>query len=348
MDRADQHDWIDVEELENQIAHIAELLIQGRIGFLFGSGMSIPSGGIGGRELAFRLILKALYKHLHDPLEPSFEEDLKDVAQKYPLEAIAEGIVPDLPWQEIGLVELLKKGIFGDDGPKLHDGHKSLAVLVKRFNLKMLFTTNWDELLKEALGRSAEIITNENKKYLELDQIVAQKTAIIHLHGTFDDHPLIRESDLMDPDQPLFQLFLSELLGKSFVFVGYSLSDQIIRALYFRAKDILVKRKDKLNKITYIVSPSSNDIEYRVSKKTWEGRGAKYIPIGAEEFFKRLYDEVMTYKVDELKKRLKQRLKVTPEELNKKVEEILAIFPDFGTPEQVLVYLDAITQRGKE
>lgn len=341
-----QLDWM--QEAKNAISQIAEQLTYGRIGFLFGAGMSTPSGGIEGNELAFQLVREALYKHMHDPLDPDFTDQLNKVVSKYPLEAIAEGVVPNFPFHEVSLVDLLKRQVFGGQEPKQHDGHKYLAMMVKRFNINMLFTTNWDALLSESIGESAEIVTNENKKFLDLDRIVRQKISVIHLHGTFDDHPLIRENDLMDSGRPLFQLFLAELITKSFVFVGYSMHDPVIRALYFRAGAVLAKRSEELRKQTYVVFPYDNDVDRRVSATTWQGRGATYIPLDAEDFFKRLYEEAVTHSMDELKKRLENRLNVTSQELQTKIDEILAVFPDFSTREQVLLYIDAVTQGGRK
>ena len=332
------------DDLQNNIAQITQELIEGRIGFLFGAGMSIPSGGIGGEELAYQLVWKALYRHEHEPNE-IFKEQLRAISKKYPLEAIAQGVVRKLPRENEQLIEILKQVVFEGKDPELHDGHKVMASLVntRSLNLKMLFTTNWDNLLKDALGNNAEIITENN--FTTLDKVVRGKTAIIHLHGTFADQPLIKENDLMNPNRPLFQLFLGELMTKSFVFVGYSLSDPNIRTLYFRAMDLLINTRKKLRKKTYIVFPARNDMERRVSEEVWGQREAIYIPLGADEFFNRLYAELKTNVIKDIKQQLVKRLGITTEELNNKVEEIMKIFPDFDSSIHVLHYYNAITGR---
>src|SRR5215217_5836517 len=85
---------------DNAIAQIAAQLLRGRAGFLFGAGMSIPSGGIPASKLAFQLIVKSLYQHEHGLLEPALEDQIKNVAQKFPLEAVAQGAVPSLPFAD--------------------------------------------------------------------------------------------------------------------------------------------------------------------------------------------------------------------------------------------------------
>ncbi|HST52239.1 MAG TPA: SIR2 family protein [Pyrinomonadaceae bacterium] len=340
----DRDDW-EIDR-DTHVSQIANQLMRGRLSFLIGSGMSIPSGGISGKTLAFNLIWKSLYSQYHDPLDHVFTEELKNVADKFPLEAIAEGAMPNLSFRQRELEEFLAENVFDGKTPQLHDGHIALAALVTKLNIKTIFTTNWDDLLKQALGESGEIITEQ--KFRDLDHVLdSGKTAIIHLHGTFSDNPLIREEDLMDPERPLFQVLMGELLTKVFVFVGYSLSDPNIRALYYKSGNILSKRSEKLEKNTYIVAPPSNRVERRVSTEVWKERHAIYIPMGAEEFFQALYKETATHALDKLKRRLKARLNISSEDLQTKIEEIMSVFPEFEGPEQVLFYLDAITRGGR-
>jgi hypothetical protein len=337
-------DW--QRNIDKHIRQIAKEMLRGRIGFLFGAGMSIPSGGLPGSTLALELVKAG---HFSEPLDPSEEQQMQDAASRYPLEAIAAGVAPNLTFQEAGLVELLKKTAFGGKDPDIHPGHKDLAAILKRIgSVRMLFTTNWDLLLKKAIGESAEVITptNEKKYIFRLSEMLAEKVAIVHLHGTFDDEPLIREQDLMSPDGPLFQIFLGELMTKSFVFVGYSLSDPNIRALYYKVGDILTTRHEKLQKTTYIVFPARNHVDRIVSMETWKARNATYVPLGADEFFRRLHRELETAATDELKEELRKRLGLSDvAEINNKIDEIIAVFPDFTTPHAALLYLYSITKR---
>lgn len=330
-------------ERDTHISQIASQLMKGRVGFLIGAGMSIPSGGLSGHQLAFQLVWKSLFQHHHEPLPPDFKKELEEVAAKFPLEAVAEGAIPYLGFEQWDLQELLKESVFGNKTPAINDGHRALAAIVAKLRIRMLFTTNWDELLKEALSESAETITE--RRFRELDKVLdIGKTAIVHLHGTFADDPLVKESDLMDPDRPLFQIFLGELMTKIFVFVGYSLGDPNIRSLYFKSADILKQRSEKLRKTTYVVAPPSSDVDRRLSEAVWRARHATYIPMSGEDFFQALYKETVTHALDGLKKRLRERLDVSAEDLQVKVDEIINVFPSFEAPEQVLFYLDAITR----
>lgn len=213
---------------------------------------------------------------------------------------------------------------------------------------RLLFTTNWDTLIEEELSEGAVTITNNNLKMFELEEILLEKIGVVHLHGTFEDEPLIKESDLMSTDRPLFSLFLAELMTKSFVFVGYSLSDPNMRALYFRVDDILNRQRQNLRKLTYIVFPAKNDVDRSVSAATWSARNAKYIPLAADEFFERLHGRLGAKAIREIKDELKERLGVGEEELNGKIDDIKSVFTDLRATEQVLGYLDEITRGGIE
>jgi hypothetical protein len=353
-----QQDW--EYKVDNHISHIAENLILGRIGFLFGAGFSIPSGGIPGEELAYQLLLKGPFKYIDDK-DPSTsneytEEELKElenireVAQKYPLESLASGIVPNFPCHQVSLTNILKDVVFNGKEPECHNGHTHMSAIMNRIGLvRMLFTTNWDNLLELALGENSVPITNNNFMEINIEKTLTHNIGVIHLHGTFDDEPLFEENKLMQPDRPLFSLFIAELMTKSFVFVGYSLSDPNIRSLYFRVNEILTKQRKDLKKTTYVVFPPKNDIDRRVSEMTWLARNATYIPLSGEEFFDRLHELIKSKGVKYLKDKLLKRLDINNvSDLNIKIKEINTVFPDLDSPLQALTYLEAITRGGRE
>lgn len=237
--------------------------------------------------------------------------------------------------------------VFGGREPQCHNGHRQVASIVNRLgNIKLLFTTNWDSLLEKAFGDSAAPIWKD-EQLVNLDDLLAQKVGIVHLHGTLDDNPLIQENDLMNPAGPFFQLFLSELMSKSFVFVGYSLSDPNIRALYYKAASVLAERTKNLHKTTFVVCPPRDEVDRLVASHVWDARNATYIPLGGEEFFDRLKHELETQALDHFKRELEKRLEVTRAELDVKIDQIVSVFPDFETREQALLYLYSITRTPK-
>jgi len=332
-------------EIQDEIAKIAQQLEKERVGFLFGAGMSIDSGGLRAEDISYELVRRAFMARVHGELAPEQEEEVRGITKKYPLEAIADGAWPQLSFQKEELEEFLEETVF-PDGSEIHEGHRQLAKIAQGFNIGILFTTNWDILIEKAFSRNVSTVTESS--FRKLDRALASgDVAVVHLHGTFGDDPLVCEKDLMDPSRPLFQIFLSELLSKAFVFVGYSLSDPNIRALYHYARDVLARRGE-LEKNTYVVYPADNDTEKRVATAVWQQRGAKYIPLTAEEFFSELHRQAREVVLVKLARTIQQRLDIKEEKiLNEKVNEILNVFPGFGSKEQVLRYLDGITRGGQ-
>jgi NAD-dependent SIR2 family protein deacetylase len=329
-------------QINNNIGSIAEQLRKKRVGFLIGVGMSLKSGSIRGDELRYALLRRGLYQSERD-MTREIENKIRKISEKYPLEAIAGAITDELPLKDEELKELLTELAFKEEQPKPNEGHKLLSKIISRFKIKILFTTNWDNLIKSALGESAEVITRNNNRIINLDKITEKKTAIIHLHGTFEDMPLVKENDLMDLESPLLQLFLTELMSKVFVFVGYSMNDPNIKAIYYRTKDLL-DRKKVINKKTYIVYPPEDHDKHEIyiNKKIWSARNIEYIPLSAEDFFRMLYEESVVRKMKEVRARLATKLGINEDQLNIKITEYLNVFPGFGTEEQVLDYLEEI------
>jgi hypothetical protein len=330
----------------NDIARIAKELLLGRIGFLFGSGMSVPSGGVTGNDLAYRLMLDGLFPSRAG--NPALESRLKGASGKYPLEALAAGVRIDQTFQNASLAKMLREASFPKGLPEQHEGHRQLAKIIARTrSVRMLFTTNWDSLLEEAIGQgqALEISAKNQDKYIfDIEDHKLRNVLIIHLHGTFDD-PIICEKDVMRTDTPLYQLFMGEFMTKCFVFVGYSLSDPDTRVAYYRVSDMLTKVHKDFGKTTYVVSPSSNDEERLVSDRIWKARDATYIPLGAEEFFVNLNTAIETYALGEMKEQLRKRLGLSSMGLiDQRIEEIMKVFPDLSSMEKALLYLYSMTK----
>lgn len=110
--------------------------------------------------------------------------------------------------------------------------------LICRLDFPIIYTTNFDRNLERAFElRGKEFVKIVNAK--DVARIRDGTTQIIKFHGDFDDDQsiVIAETDYLDRlsfESPLDIKFRSDSLGKTILFVGYSLSDLNIRFLLHR------------------------------------------------------------------------------------------------------------------
>jgi SIR2-like domain len=107
--------------------------------------------------------------------------------------------------------------------------------LIVALDFPIIYTTNYDRNLEaafEAHGRRFVKIANAR----DLAKPSEGATQIIKFHGDFDDDEslVIAETDYFDRlafDTPLDIKFRADALGKTILFIGYSMSDMNIRLL---------------------------------------------------------------------------------------------------------------------
>jgi len=110
--------------------------------------------------------------------------------------------------------------------------------LIVELDFPTIYTTNYDRWIEEAyhLGGKSFI---KIAKVTDIPAIQAGQTQIIKFHGDFDDDDsiVLTESDYFERlrfESPLDIKLRADLLGKSMLFIGYSLSDINIRLMLFR------------------------------------------------------------------------------------------------------------------
>jgi hypothetical protein len=110
--------------------------------------------------------------------------------------------------------------------------------LICRLDFPIIYTTNFDRNLERAFEmRDKEFVKLVSAK--DIARIRDGVTQIVKFHGDFDDDQsiVIAETDYLDRlsfESPLDIKFRSDSLGKTILFVGYSLSDLNIRFMLHR------------------------------------------------------------------------------------------------------------------
>jgi len=110
--------------------------------------------------------------------------------------------------------------------------------LICGLDFPIIYTTNFDRNLETAFQlRGKDFVKIVSAK--DIARIRDGVTQIVKFHGDFDDDPsiVIAETDYLDRlsfESPLDIKFRSDALGKTILFVGYSLSDLNIRFLLHR------------------------------------------------------------------------------------------------------------------
>lgn len=110
--------------------------------------------------------------------------------------------------------------------------------LIVELDFPIIYTTNFDRNLETAFALNGK----EFAKIVDAKDLAGLRegvTQIVKLHGDFDDDPsiVIAETDYLDRlsfESPLDMKFQADALGRSILFVGYSMSDLNIRFLLHR------------------------------------------------------------------------------------------------------------------
>lgn len=114
----------------------------------------------------------------------------------------------------------------------------ALHRLIVELDFPIVYTTNYDRNLEAAYethGKPYAKIVNAKDVALA----IGGATQIIKYHGDFDDDTslVLTETDFLDRlafDSPLDIKFRADALGRTILFIGYSMSDPNIRLLLYR------------------------------------------------------------------------------------------------------------------
>lgn len=225
--------------MDNSIAKLKEAIKNKKVLLFVGSGISCSVGLPSWNQLIAKLadklgIDKDLYEMLGDSLSLA---EYYEICQK---ELHPTAIPAEL------ICEYIK-----EEEAKETSNITSASVLKQIVDLDcpIIYTTNYDHCLERAYAE-------QKKPYKAIcdvkDMALVHEgdTQIIKLHGDYD-HPqniVFSESsyfDRLDFDSPLDIKLRADMLGRSILFIGYSLSDVNIRLLTYKL-DKLWKKNEAL------------------------------------------------------------------------------------------------------
>lgn len=242
---------------------LAEKIKQGNVILFVGAGVSatlgVPTWGELMNYLADSLrIDRDIFKMYGDPLQ---------LAEYYKLK---KGSIGQLrSWMDVN---------WNIEEKKIQDS--SVYERILQLGIPIIYTTNFDRCIEKAfdIHKKAYI---KITKVEDISRIQKDTTQIIKFHGDFDsdDSIVLTESsyfDRMDFETPLDIKLRSDILGKSLLFIGYSLSDINMRYMLYKLNKIWQGNNNSLPPKSYIFMTTPNPIQ----EKIWESRNI--VPIVGE------------------------------------------------------------------
>ena len=142
---------------------------------------------------------------------------------------------------------------------------------IVKMNFPIIYTTNYDHCLEKAF----EIYGKKYRRIVNVDDTVGiskDETQIIKFHGdtVSDESIVLAESDYFERlafESPLDIKLRADMLGKSILFLGYSLSDINIRLLIYKLDQLWKKSNNSsIRPKLYIFLPTPNPIQESILK----------------------------------------------------------------------------------
>lgn len=138
--------------------------------------------------------------------------------------------------------------------------------LIAKADFDLIYTTNYDRWLERAFdhyGKPYTKVANVG----DLSNIAKDKTQIVKFHGDFDDDLSIVLDETsyferLEFESPLDIKLRSDVLGRSVLFIGYSLNDINIRYLFYRLANLWKKSsRGTPQPMSYIFSSRPNPVQ---------------------------------------------------------------------------------------
>jgi len=141
--------------------------------------------------------------------------------------------------------------------------------LLARGGFPLIYTTNYDRWLECAFEHHG-VAHTKIVSVADLARIQPGATQIIKFHGDLEDDTsiVLDESSYfrrLDFESPLDIKLRADILGRSVLFLGYSLTDMNIRYLFYRLSRMWKSSvPDVAQPTSYLLSPDANDVQQAV------------------------------------------------------------------------------------
>jgi len=140
---------------------------------------------------------------------------------------------------------------------------------IVNLNLPLIYTTNFDRWLEFAFDHYKKPY-RKIFRVRDLASFHNDHTQIVKFHGDFDDDSslVLDETSYfrrLDFESPLDLKLRSDVLGKSVLFIGYSLSDINIRLMFWKLSQLWAKEGGSAQQpLSFVFSPMPNPVQERV------------------------------------------------------------------------------------
>lgn len=152
---------------------------------------------------------------------------------------------------------------------KLKNSH--IHKYIANGNFPIIYTTNYDNWIEEA-HKLYNVDYNKIVNVSDLTNSNRNKKEIIKFHGDFseDDSIVLSESSYFERlkfESPLDIKLRSDILSKSVLFIGYSLSDTNIRQLFYKLTNLWNNHHSpSIRPKSYIFTSKNNPIQEEILK----------------------------------------------------------------------------------
>lgn len=150
--------------------------------------------------------------------------------------------------------------------PSIDIAKSRVHELIAKSNFDLIYTTNYDRWIERAFDHYKKPYAKISSAG-DLSLAAPGKTQIVKFHGDFDDDTSIVLDETsyferLEFESPLDIKLRSDVLGRSVLFIGYSLTDINIRYMFFRLANLWKKSSRGAPQPTsFIFSPRPNPIQ---------------------------------------------------------------------------------------